>query len=132
MGLGERDGGGFRFLIRDRDTKFSACFDLVFTGAGLRVVTTPSRARRANAYAQRWVRTVRAECLDWVLIFSQARLGRVLSAYLAHYSSARAHRSLHLQVASPVSGADRARAADGAIERVDAFGGLIHEYRRAA
>jgi transposase InsO family protein len=133
MGLGER-AEGFRFLIRDRDTKFSGCFDSVFTGAGVTVVKTPPRAPRANAYAERWVRTVRTECVDWVLIVNQAHLHRVLSAYLAHYNTARPHRSLNLEVPVPVSvaEADRARAADGAIERVDVLGGLIHEYRRAA
>jgi transposase InsO family protein len=129
MGLGER-AEGFRFLIRDRDTKFSACFDSVFTGAGVSVVKTPPRAPRANAYAERWVRTVRTDCLDWVLIFNQADLHRVLSVYLAHYNSARPHRSLNLEV--PVPATDRDRAAGGAIERVDVLGGLIHEYRRAA
>ncbi|HEY4006672.1 MAG TPA: integrase core domain-containing protein [Pseudonocardia sp.] len=134
--LGER-AEGFRFLIRDRDTKFSGCFDSVFAGAGLHVLKTPPRAPRANAYAERWVRTVRAvrtECLDWVLIVNQAHLQRVLSAYLAHYNSARPHRGLNLEVPAPISGtkADHTRAADGAIERVDVLGGLIHEYRRAA
>jgi transposase InsO family protein len=104
----------------------------VFTGAGLSVVKTPPRAPRANAHAERWVRTVRTECLDWVLIFNQAHLHRVLSAYLAHYNWARPHRGLNLEVPSLVPGADRARAADGVIERLDVLGGLIHEYRRAA
>jgi transposase InsO family protein len=131
MGLGER-ADQFRFLIRDRDTKFSACFDSVFTGAGLTVVKTPPRAPQANAYAERWVRTVRAECLDWVLIFNQVHLRRVLSAYLAHYNSARPHRGLNLEVPGPVSGGDHARAVGGGIERVDVLGGLIHEYRHAA
>jgi transposase InsO family protein len=129
MELGER-AEEFRFLIRDRDTKFSACFDSVFAGTGMSVVKTPPRAPRANAYAERWVRTVRTECLDWVLIFNQAHLHRVLGAYLAHYNTARPHRGLNLEV--PVPGAARARAADGAIERVDVLGGLIHEYCRAA
>jgi transposase InsO family protein len=119
-------------LIRDRDTKFSACFDSVFTGAGLTVVKTPPRAPQANAYAERWVRTLRAECLDWVLIFNQVHLRRVLSAYLAHYNSARPHRGLNLEVPGPVSGGDHARAVGGGIERVDVLGGLIHEYRHAA
>jgi transposase InsO family protein len=131
MGLGER-AEGFRFLIRDRDTKFSAGFDSVFTGAGVTVVKTPPPAPRANAYAERWVRTVRMECLAWVLIFNQAQLYRVLSAYLAHHNSARPHRGLNLQVPVPVPGADRTGVADGPIERLDVLGGLIHEYRRAA
>jgi transposase InsO family protein len=70
--------------------------------------------------------------LGWVLIFNRAHLQRVLSAYLAHYNSARPHRSLNLEVPVPAPGADRARAAAGAIERIDVLGGLIHEYRRAA
>jgi transposase InsO family protein len=135
MGLGER-ADQFRFLIRDRDTKFSAGFDSVFTGAGVTVVKTPPRAPRANAYAERWVRTVRMECLDWALIFNQAQLYRVLSAYLAHYNSARPHRGLNLQAPVPVpvprGGADPTGVADGPIERLDVLGGLIHEYRRAA
>jgi hypothetical protein len=121
MCLGERTDQ-FRFLIRDRDTKFSACFDSVFTGAGLSVVRIPSRAPRANAYAERWVRSVRTECLDWVLIFNQAHLHRVLSAYLAHYNTARPHRGLNLGVPVPVP--DHACAADGAIGRFDILGGL--------
>jgi transposase InsO family protein len=131
MGLGER-AEGFRFLIRDRDTKFSVCFDSVFTGAGVSVVKTPPRAPRANAYAERWVRTVRTECLDWVLIFDQAHLARVLSAYLAHYNTARPHRGLNLEVPVRAPGAAHTDVADEAIERVDVLGGLIHEYCRAA
>jgi hypothetical protein len=117
-----------RFLIRDRDTKFSACFVSVFTGAAVTVIKTPPRAPRANGYAERWVCT---ECLDWLLIFNQAHLRRVLSAYLAHYNSARPHRSLNLEGPVPVPEAHRADAADGPIERFDVLGGLIHEYRRA-
>jgi transposase InsO family protein len=131
MSVGERTDQ-LRFLIRDRDAKFSGCFDSVFTGAGVSVVKTPPRALRANAYAERWVRTVRMECLDWVLIFNQAHLRRVLSAYVAHYNWARPHRGLNLEVPSLVPGADRARAADGVIERLDVLGGLIREYRGAA
>jgi transposase InsO family protein len=128
-----RRAEGLRFLSRDRDTKFSVCFDSVFTGAGLTVVKTPPRAPRGNAYAERWVRTARTECLDWVLIFNEADLHRVLSAYLAHYNSARPHRGLNLEVPVPPPGTDhRVRAGNGAIERLDVLGGFIHEYRRAA
>ncbi|MDT7609597.1 MAG: putative transposase [Pseudonocardiales bacterium] len=136
MDVGER-AEQFRVLIRDRDAKFSACFDAVFAGVGIDVLKIPPRAPRANAYAERWVRTVRTECLDWILIWNQAHLYRVLSVYLAHYNSARPHRGLDLEVPAAldtVRGAvgDGACASDGAIERLNVLGGLIHEYRQAA
>jgi putative transposase len=109
----------------------------VFAGAGIDVLKIPPRAPRANACAERWVRTVRTECLDWILICNQAHLYRVLSVYLAHYNSARPHRGLDLEVPAPldtVRGAvgDGAWASDGEIERLNVLGGLIHEYRQAA
>jgi putative transposase len=126
--------GRFRFLIRDRDTKFTAGFNAVFAAAGVAVVRIPPRAPRANAYAERWVRTVRSECLDWILIWNQHQLRHVLTEYLRHYDSARPHRSLDLQPPTP----SRALTLVGSstvehqIRRVDALGGLIHEYQRAA
>jgi putative transposase len=89
MDVGER-AEQFRFLICDRDAKFSVCFGAVFAGVGIDVLKIPPRAPGANAYAERWVRTVRTECLDWILIWDQARRYRVLSVFLAHYNSARA------------------------------------------
>jgi len=118
----------FRFLIRDRDTKFTATFDAVFTGASIDVIKTPPRAPRANAYAERWVATARTECLDWILIRNPAHLQRVLTAYTEHYNRRRPHRSLDLQAPIPPG----PPAGDGAIQRVDLLGGLIHEYQRAA
>jgi len=93
---------GFRVLIRDRDANFTAAFDAVFAAAGIRVLRIPPRAPRANAYAERWVRTVRSECLDWLLIRNAAHLHRVLTIYLEHYNTARPHRGLDLQ--TPVDG----------------------------
>jgi putative transposase len=126
--------GRFQILIRDRDAKFTAAFDHVFTADGIRAVRTPVRAPKANAHAERWVRTVRTECLDWLLIRDHRHLERVLAVYVEHYNSARPHRSLDLQTPLPAP-APRPPARPGSIrqiERVDRLGGLIHEYRHAA
>jgi putative transposase len=93
MDLGER-ADRLRFLVRDRDTKFTAAFDAVFTAAGIDVLRTPPRAPRANAYAERWVRTVRSEYLDWILIVTQNHLQTTLDAYVAHYNGGRTEASV--------------------------------------
>jgi putative transposase len=84
------------FLIHDRDNKFSASFDEVFQSEGIKVIRTPIRAPQANAYAERFVRTVRAECLHWLLIVGRRHLGYVLRTYAAHYNAERPHRALAL------------------------------------
>ena len=124
----------FGYLIRDRDTKFTAAFDSVFTAAGIDVVKIPPRAPRANAYAERWVRTVRSECLDWTLVWSQRQLCRVLTEYLRHYNTVRPHRSLDLQSPRPTPRLTLVEpgTVESPVQRVDVLGGLIHEYRRAA
>jgi putative transposase len=124
----------FRFLVRDRDTRFTAGFDAVFAGAGIEVLRIPPRAPRANAYAERWVRTVRAECLDWNLIWNHNHLRKVLDSYVGHYNRGRPHRGLHLDIPAPppASGRDGDTDDGAAIERTDILGGLIHEYHRAA
>jgi putative transposase len=91
-----------RYLIRDRDAKFTATFDAVFIASGIDMVKIPLRAPRANAYAERWVATVRSECLDWTLIWSERQLFRVLTEYRRHYNTVRPHRSLDLR--PPASG----------------------------
>lgn len=123
----------FRFLIRDRDAKFAAAFDAVFAAAGIDVVKIPLRAPKANAYAERWVRSVRTECLDWILVWNRRHLERVLTAYVGHYNTARPHRGIDLDVPIPAPMATvTTLPAAGRIERVDVLGGLIHEYRPAA
>jgi putative transposase len=78
--------GELRLLLRDRDTKFTAAFDAVFAAKGIRVLRTPVRAPRANAYAERWVGTVRREVLDRMLIFGGRQLRSVLAEYANHYN----------------------------------------------
>jgi putative transposase len=110
-----------------RDSKFPGSFDEVFRSEGTEVILTPIRAPNANAFAERWVRTVRAECLDWMLILGRRHLDRVLRAYAEHYNGHRAHRALGL--AAPL-----ARSEDWAlihpreVHRRTVLGGLIHEY----
>jgi putative transposase len=120
-----------RFLIHDRDTKFTASFDEVFRSQGMRIVLTPIRAP-ANAFCERWVGTVRAECLDWTLILGRRHLERSLQTYIRHYNEQRPHRGLALQtlIADPSRVAGDLRAAN--VFRRDVLGGLIHEYRAAA
>jgi putative transposase len=119
-----------RFLVHDRDSKFAAAFDEVFRSEGIQVIQTPIRAPQANAYAERFVRTVRAECLDWLLILGRRHLETVLRVYIAHYNRERPHRGLALL---PPDSKNADQAASGReIKRRDRLGGLIHEYHRAA
>jgi putative transposase len=130
MELGER-GDRFRFLVRDRDTKFTAAFDAVLAAADVEVLKTAVRAPRANAYAERWVGTVRRELLDRVLIFGRRHLQSVLTDYVDHYNSHRPHRSLGQ--APPLGPAHLPVAVAGRrVMRRDRLGGLIGEYSQAA
>jgi Integrase core domain len=98
--LGER-GRQVRLLVQDRDAKFCRAFDEVFRSDSGEVLRTPVRAPTANAYAQRWVRTVQAECLDWLLIVGRGHLEQVLRIYVQHYNRHRPHRALLLQPPDP-------------------------------
>jgi putative transposase len=131
MQLGEHEPQ-FRLLIHDRDSKFSCAFDEIFRSGGIEVIRTPIRA--PNAFAERWVRTVRSDCLDRILILGRRHLEAVLRAYTDHYNAHRPHRapsnSLHQTAATrPMSATLAPRAA---LRRHDLLGGLIHEYERAA
>ena len=130
--LGEQ-GRRARFVLRDRDAKFSRTFDEVFRSDGAEVLLTPVQAPRANAYAERWVRTVRAECLDWLLVVSRGHLEQVLRVYVQHYNRHRPHRALRLQPPDPLARLTILGEDDrGAVRRRDLLGGLLHEYRQAA
>jgi putative transposase len=123
----------FRFLIRDRDSKYGRDFDAVFASEGIRIIKTPVRAPRANAIAERFVRTVRGECLDWLLIVNRRHLERVLRVFVDHYNSHRPHRALSLT--PPDATARHLRlgcSPEPGIARRNRLGGLIHEYSLAA
>jgi len=120
---------GVRFLIRDRDSKFARSFDTVFQTEGARVIPTPIRAPKANAFAERWVRTVRAEVLDLSLVLGRRHLDRLLASYACHYNSHRPHRGVGL--APPEARrADPPPIAPGPIERREVLPG-INEYLAA-
>jgi transposase InsO family protein len=121
--------GAFRFLVRDRDTKFTDSFDEVFAGDDIQVLKIPPRAPRANAFAERWVRTARTECTDRMLIFGDRRLRTVLDEYADHYNRHRPHRSLGLR--APTDNSDVIPLPTGRIECRQVLGGLINEYQRA-
>jgi putative transposase len=102
MNLGDH-ADGLKFLIRDRDAKFTAAFDAVLTAAAARMIKTPVRAPRANAIAERWISSARRECLDRMLITGERHLRLVLSEYAEHYNVHRPHRAL---CQSPPAGRD--------------------------
>ncbi len=120
-----------KFLIRDRDTKFTQAFDAVFASEGIRILLTPPQAPRANAYAERWVGTLQRELLDRMLILNQRQLHVALSEYVDHYNTHRPHRSLGqaapLRPLPTLAPDDHIR-----IHRRDRLAGLIHEYAQAA
>jgi putative transposase len=126
-----------RFLIRDRDSKFTRDFDEVFRSEGIRVIRAPVRAPKARAHAERWVGTVRRECLDRILIVGRRHLEHVLAMYVAHYNEHRPHRALQqrppLTQPPPADQRGLGEAIDlQRVRRHDLLGGLIHEYQLAA
>jgi putative transposase len=122
---------GFRFLVRDRDTKFTASFDAVFTDSGIAVLRSPPRAPKGNAYAERWVSTIRRECLDRMLILNERQLVQVLAEYEDHYNTHRPHRALEQRSPIAVDPHLLPRTA-GVLRSKRILGGLINEYEHAA
>ena len=128
MDLGER-ADKFSFLIRDRDSKFTAAFDDVFTGNGARIIKTPVRSPRANSFAERYVGTLRRECLDHLLIHGERHLRRVLAEYARHYNEHRPHQSREQR--PPLYESGQAIDMTARVKRRQVVHGLISEYRRA-
>jgi hypothetical protein len=130
MDLDER-AQSFRFLIRDRDTKFTDAFDAVFGAANIRILRTPPQTPKANAFAERWILSVRRECTDRLLIFSRRHLESVLKVYQGHFNGHRPHRSLAQR--PPAPSPETIPTSDNCtIHRTRLLGGLINEYRNAA
>ncbi|MFC6019883.1 integrase core domain-containing protein [Plantactinospora solaniradicis] len=120
-----------KFLIRDRDSKFTQTFDAVFAGEDIQVLRTPPQAPRANAFAERWIGTLRRELLGRMLIINQRQLQAALTEYVDHYNTHRPHRSLGQ--AAPLKPLPTTTPADNIHTlRRDRLGGLIHEYSQAA
>jgi transposase InsO family protein len=129
MDLGDR-ADRFRFLIRDRDSKFTAPFDAVFANADIRIIRTPVRAPRANAIVERFIGTLRRECLDHILIIGPRHLEAVLGEFAQHYNAHRPHRSLHQRPPTDAT-PPPSRATIRPVRR-DRLGGLLHEYVQVA
>jgi putative transposase len=121
---------GVRFLIRDRDSMYSGTFDQVFASGAIRIAKTPARAAQANAIAERFVRTVRAECLDWLLIVNRRHLEHVLRVFIEHYNTHRPHRSLNLHPPQPREPPPTSTV--GEVRRHGRLGGLVYEHYRDA
>ena len=130
MDLGERVAA-FKFVIRDRDAKFTDVFDAVFASEGMRILRTPVRAPRANAITERWIGTVRRELLGRMLIINRRHLTAVLTEYVAHFNDHRPHRALG-QAAPLRSLPPPVSPPQCHLRRRDRLGGLIHEYAQVA
>jgi putative transposase len=120
-----------RFLVHDRDAKYDGGFDGVFRAEGVEIIRTPIMAPRANAFAERWVKTVKTECLDWMLIIGPRHLLGILRDCVEHYNCGRPHRGLELRCPTPHPRARRP-ASPASVRRRTRLGGLLSEHHEAA
>ena len=117
-----------RFLIHDNDTTFTIGFDAVFQAQGIQVIHTPFQAPNANAFAERWIRSVRQECLDQLVLLGARHMRRVLAEYVTFYNTRRPHQGLERQCPVPLTVVSR----EGILQRRDILGGIMHDYERIA
>ena len=125
-----RPGPGSRFLIRDRDARFTTVFDEIFSGEGLKIMKTPPQTPQANCHAQRWIRTARAECTDRILIYEERHLRSVLGEYAGHYNRHRPRQSR--QQIPPDQESQTTAPLNLPVQRRKVLGGVISEYHQAA
>jgi putative transposase len=118
----------FRFLIHDRDKKFTRSFDNVFRSVGMKIIRTPFRAPQANGYAERWIRSVRQECLDHILVLNDRHLLSVMKEYVGFYNAARPHQGIDQRTPIPIERSIKA----GTIARREVLGGITNDYYRIA
>jgi transposase InsO family protein len=127
------DGAGPRILIHDHDAKYGSAFARVAAASGIEVIRTPVRAPQANAVCERFLGSVRRECLDHTLILGERHLGRILAEYIGHFNSARPHQAIGQRTPLPAVGTSPLwQRATGRLIAVPVLGGLHHEYRSAA
>jgi putative transposase len=124
----QEEGKAIRFLLHDRDAKFTSPFNRVFEAEGIEIIKTPYRAPRANAYAERWIRSAREECLGRVLIVGEDHLRRVLLEYAQYYNRARPHQGIKQQCPIPTESTYN----KGPVKCRNVLGGIIHDYHREA
>ncbi len=121
-----------KYLIRDRDNKFGSCFARVAATSGIKILKTPYHAPRANAICERFLGSVRRECLDHLLILQEKQLQRVLNAYVDYFNRARPHQGIRQQIPERYGEPDHPHHDDGKIVSMPVLGGLHHDYRRSA
>jgi transposase InsO family protein len=128
------EGAGPRFLVHDHDPKYGPAFARVAAASAIDVIRTPIRAPRANAVCERFLGSVRRECVDHLLILGERHLGRVLAAYVAHFNEGRPHQGIGQRIPASIAAAPPPRGTDTTrgVIGVPVLGGLHHEYRWAA